>query len=265
MIPKKIHYCWFGGTKLPPLAIKCIDSWKKHLPDYEIIEWNETNFDISQCKYMQQAYDNKKWGFVPDYARFKIVYENGGIYLDTDVEILKNLDSFLTEEGILGFESTTLVNGGNIIAGEAGNPILREMYEIYESESFVNNDGTLNLVASPKYNTEVLVRNGLIANNTLQRLRNITVYPTEYFCPKDFETGIINITDNTYSIHHFDGSWISDSHKKYLQSKYKLYKKYPKKFADFLIWFPYGLYLIREKGLNYFIKRALKKIGIGTK
>lgn len=208
MIPKIIHYCWFGNGELSELAQKCIASWKKYCPDYEIKQWNETNFDISECKYMKQAYEAKKWGFVPDYARNKIIYENGGFYFDTDVEIVKNLDSLLSEKCIISFESYKFVNGGNIIAGEKGNPVLKELFEIYHTTDFYNSDGTLNTTPSPFYNTKVLKAFGLQQNNALQRLPYVTVYPTEYFCPKDVTTKILKTTSNTYSIHHFDGSWL---------------------------------------------------------
>ena len=208
MIPKIIHYCWFGNGELSELAKKCIGSWKKYCPDYEIKQWNETNFDISECKYMKQAYEAKKWGFVPDYARNKIIYENGGFYFDTDVEIVKNLDSLLNEKCIISFESSKFVNGGNIIAGEKGNPVLKSLFEIYHKINFCNEKGTLNTTPSPFYNTEVLKTFGLQQNNTLQRLPLVTIYPTDYFCPKDVTTKILNVTSNTYSIHHFDGSWL---------------------------------------------------------
>ena len=209
MIPKVIHYCWFGHTELPPLAKKCIASWRKFLPDYEIKEWNESNYDITKNAYMAAAYKEKKYGFVPDYIRSDLIYEYGGFYFDTDVEVIKSLDSLLQHKGIMGFESKDLVNGGLIVGGEKGLDIFREMRDIYNSISFYNKDGTLNLLPSPAYNTEVLVRHGLERNGTLQNVAGITIFPTDYFCPKPSEFGKIRITENTLTIHHFAASWVS--------------------------------------------------------
>ena len=121
MLPKKIHYCWFGGNELPDLAIKCIESWKKYCPDYEIIEWNETNFDLECCDFVKEAYKAKKWAFVSDYARLKVVYDNGGIYLDTDVELVKSLDILLQEKCYFGEETTGYVATGLGFGAENGN------------------------------------------------------------------------------------------------------------------------------------------------
>ena len=147
MIPKVIHYCWFGRSELPPLAKKCIASWKKFLPDYEIKEWNEDNYDITKNAYMAAAYKEKKFGFVPDYIRFDLIYKYGGFYFDTDVEIIKPLDSLLQYKGIMGFEAKDFVNGGLIVAGEKGLEVFKEMRNIYDSVSFYKEDGSLNLLA----------------------------------------------------------------------------------------------------------------------
>ena len=127
MIPKKIHYCWIGGNPLPELAIKCIESWKKYCPDYEIIEWNEKNYDFRKNQFMREAYDEKKWGFVPDYARLDIIYEHGGIYLDTDVEIIKPLDSLLKEQGFAGMEQPGIVALGLGFGAEPKLPLIKEL------------------------------------------------------------------------------------------------------------------------------------------
>ncbi len=237
MIPKKIHYCWFGGKELPPLAKKCIKSWKKYCPDYEIIQWNESNYDINKNEYMKSAYTEKKWGFVPDYARFDIIYNNGGIYLDTDVELIKPLDSLLSLKGFMGFENNKMVNGGLIIAGEPELDIFREMYECYNNVSFYNTDGSLNLLPSPHYNTEVLLEHGLIKNNITQIIDSITVFSSEYFCPKDVTNVSLKITEDTYSIHHYDGSWIPGYERFAIKFAWVLTKlfgeKVGKSFVDF--------------------------------
>ena len=208
MIPKVIHYCWFGRSELPPLAKKCIASWKKVLPDYEIKEWNEDNYDITKNAYMAAAYKEKKFGFVPDYIRSDLIYRYGGFYFDTDVEVIKPLDSLLLYKGVMGFESKELVAGGLIVAGEKGLDIFKEMRDIYDDISFYNTDGSLNLLPSPAYNTEVLARHGLQKNGMLQEVAGVTIFPMDYFCPKPFQFGKIKITKNTLTIHHYAASWI---------------------------------------------------------
>lgn len=210
MIPKKIHYCWIGGNPLPKSAKKCIASWKKYCPDYEIIEWNETNYDFTKNQYMKEALEAKKWGFVPDFARLDIIYQHGGIYLDTDVEIIKSFDSLLQNKGFAGFESEENVALGLGFGAEPGNEVIKELMDSYENLRFKNDDGSLNMIVSPKLNTDALVVLGLKQNNTRQELMDcFSIYPIEYFCPKSFVDGIIRITENTYSIHHFDASWLS--------------------------------------------------------
>ena len=213
MIPKVIHYCWFGRSELPPLAKKCIASWRKFLPDYEIKEWNEDNYDITKNTYMASAYKEKKFGFVPDYIRSDLIYKYGGFYFDTDVEVIKPLDSLLQYRGIMGFESKDLVAGGLIVAGEKGLEIFKEMRDIYNNISFYNKDGSLNLQPSPAYNTEVLVKHGLQRNGMLQEVAGITIFPTDYFCPKPSQFGKVRITENTLTIHHYAASWVGTKQK----------------------------------------------------
>ena len=216
MIPKKIHYCWLGGGKKPPLAEKCIKSWKKYCPDYEIIEWNETNLDMESFPlYTRQAYERKVWGFVPDYIRLWIVYNYGGIYLDTDVELIKSPDALLGKPAYFGFEDGGCVALGLMFGAQAGNPILEEMMEDYENRSFIKEDGSIDTTAAPDLNTIVFERHGIIKNNTYQEIPGIAViYPTEYFCPLGYYTGVLKKTKNTYSIHHFMASWQTDEQKK---------------------------------------------------
>ena len=217
MIPKKIHYCWIGGNPLPESAKKCIKSWKKYCPDYEIIEWNETNYDFTKVPYMKEAYEAKKWGFVPDYARLDIIYTHGGIYLDTDVEIVRSLDPLLGLNCFAGFQDTEFVALGLGFGAEAGNPVIKTLMESYEALSFLKPDGTPDLTPSPRLNTDTLVETcGLAANGTYQEPDGMAVFPPEYFCPKSFSDGVIRKTKNTYSIHHFDASWFSDETKQKL-------------------------------------------------
>ena len=259
MIPNIIHYCWFGHNLKSELIEKCIESWRKFCPDYEIKEWNEDNFDYTQCQYAADAYKEKKWGFVSDYARLKIIYEFGGIYLDTDVELLKSLDSLLEDSAVMGFENERHVNSGLIIMAESHNSIIKSMYELYYTQSFYNKDGTLNMIACPKYNTEVLVRYGLQQNNTKQTVTDgvsqISVFPTEYFCPVDFESGDNSFTENTYTIHHYAGSWFDDFQISAWEYRRKICKKYKnKKVCMFFV----HLYCLKLRIKHYVILKTLE-------
>lgn len=210
-IPKIIHYCWLGGNPKPESVLKCIGSWKKYCPDYEIREWNESNLDISMNEYTRQAYEAKAWGFVPDYLRLWIVYTHGGIYLDTDVQIIRSFDPLLKEKGFAGFEDDEHVALGLGFGAEAGNPMLKKQMEIYEGLSFRNEDGSYNKTPSPQYSTQVLKELGLRLNDgSVQYIDGFACYPPEYFCPKSFQTGMLKLTKNTFSIHQFDASWYSE-------------------------------------------------------
>lgn len=210
MIPKKIHYCWLGGNPLPESAKKCIKSWKKYCPDYEIIEWNETNYDFTKNKYMKEALEAKKWGFVPDYARLDIIYTHGGIYLDTDVELVKSYDELLTYSGFAGFENPNAVALGLGFGAEAGNPIIKALMDSYNSLTFLKEDGTPNLIASPELNSVTLSELGIRMDGTKQEIDGFVFLPPEYLCPKSLIDGVIRKTKNTVSIHHFDASWFSE-------------------------------------------------------
>lgn len=230
MIPKTIHYCWVGGNPLPESAKKCIQSWKKYCPDYEIIEWNESNYDFTKIPYMKEAYEAKKWGFVPDYARLDIIYTHGGIYLDTDVEIVKSFDPLLELQGFAGFQDENYVALGLGFGAEAGNPVIKCLMGSYEGLSFLKADGSPDVTPSPQINTDTLVNCfGLTPNGTYQELKGFTFFPPEYFCPKSFTDGVVRKTKNTYSIHHFDASWFSDEKKKQLNNSWKHKQKRLKK------------------------------------
>lgn len=209
MIPKKIHYCWFGGHPKPKLTEKCIKSWKKFCPDYEIIEWNESNFTLDEMPlYVRQAYEAKKWAFVTDYVRLRVVYEYGGIYLDTDVEIIKPLDNLLNNKAYFGFEDNKFVNTGHGFGAEAGAEILKEMMADYNGILFILADGSFDKTPCPQRNTEAFLRKGLEQNNSRQVIEGgVLILPSEHFAPKNWKTGELNITENTYSVHHYDASW----------------------------------------------------------
>ena len=224
MIPRTIHYCWFGGNPLPPLATKCMESWKKYCEDFEIKEWNENNFDIDINRYSRDAAAAKQWAFVSDVVRLYVMYNYGGIYFDTDVEALKPIDRFLDAGMFIGFESENEVNTGQGFGAEKNFYFLKKMIDAYNEMSFVNADGTLNTKPCPQYTSEIMQAEGLLLNNTRQTIGNIEVYPTEYFCPKEWRSGEIEITENTYTIHHFLASWWSDEKRKEHETEMKFYK-----------------------------------------
>lgn len=207
MIPKKIHYCWFGGKKLPKLARKCIDSWKKKCPDYEIIEWNESNFDLNSNTYVKEAFENKKWAFITDYVRLYVLYNYGGVYMDTDVEVIKNIDKFLDNKAFSGFENIDYVPTG-IMASEKHNKLIKELMDYYNDRHFVMSDGKLDLKSNTETITEILSTKGLVKNNEFQVIEGFALYPNDYFCPVDHATKKLRKTKNTYTIHWFSGSWV---------------------------------------------------------
>lgn len=207
MIPKKIHYCWFGGNPLPEDAKRYIESWKKYCSGYEMIEWNENNFDVNSNIFTKEAFENKKWAFITDYVRLYVLYNYGGVYLDTDVEIIKPLDAFLNLDGFSGFEGVDRVPTG-IMASSKGNLFIKELLNYYTNKHFVLEDGKLDLTTNVEIITRYAKKHGLVLNNTEQTIENYTFFPCEYFCPKDSRTLNINITNNTYTIHHFAGSWM---------------------------------------------------------
>ena len=205
MIPKKIHYCWFGKGEKPKLAQKCISSWKKYCPDYEIIEWNEDNFDINMNGYTRYCYDNQKWAFLSDYARLVIIYEHGGIYFNTDVEVVRSLDTLLSHEAFAGFEDNTHVNTGLGFGSTPNNSAVKELLSEYNPYL----EGLIGTEGCPILNTKALEKIGLVKNGNYQELTDITVYPKEYFNPYNDPTGELNSTNNTYSIHWYAKSWMS--------------------------------------------------------
>jgi len=219
-IPKKIHYCWFGGNPLPNLAKKCIKSWKKYCKGYEIIRWDEYNFDISSCPlYVRQAYEAKKWAFVTDYARLKILYENGGIYFDTDVEVIKNVDSLLTNSCFMGIErpqkdQPNNINTGLALGSEKGFELIKEIMDDYNDKPFIQPDGSFDITTCTVHNTEILKKHGYVNENKYQTVAEAAIYPSEYFSPMDMDNGKMYITKNTHTIHHYGLSWTSEEHRK---------------------------------------------------
>lgn len=220
MIPKIIHYCWFGRNPLPPLAVKCIESWKKYLPGYEIKEWNEDNFDVNMISYTREAYEAKKYAFVSDYARFYILYHQGGLYFDTDVEVIRPMEDIVGRGAFMGCENEVEKNGATALAVAPGLGLgcapglglYAEILEMYAGLRFFTSNGSYNMTTVVDYTTNLLYEHGLKMINDIQQVGGIFIYPKEYFCPMDYQTNVVNITGNTRSIHHYAASWHSEKH-----------------------------------------------------
>ena len=210
MIPKIIHYCWFGRGEMSELAVKCIESWKKFCPDYEIMVWNEDNFDINCNRYVKEAYEAKKFAFVSDVARLTALYKFGGVYLDTDVMVLKSFDEYLHHIGFFGFESKKAVQTG-VIAFEKESEIVGELLKDYDKRSFITENNTFDLTTNVAVITKAFQEKGLVLNGEYQEICQVAFYPQNIFCPD-----LDRLTDNQYmkdsvTIHYFSGSWKSEA------------------------------------------------------
>lgn len=214
-IPKIIHYCWFGKEKIPDSYRKWMESWKYYCPDYEIVEWNEKNYDVNKSRYSSQAYKEKKWAFVSDYARIDIINEYGGVYLDTDVELVKNIDEMLMNESFCGFENKQYVNYGLGFGAQKHNLILQKIKEYYDSRNFILDGGILDKTPCPIVQTEIMKKFGLKCNGEFQIVKGMAVYPSRIFCgmsPHSFR--VERNLMYTYLIHHFEGSWVDNKNEK---------------------------------------------------
>ena len=219
-IPKVIHFCWFGEKEKPELVKKCISSWKKYCPDYEIIEWNEENFNVNSCKYCKEAYELKKYAFVSDYARLKIIYENGGIYLDTDVELICSLNCVLESDVFMGIENGNYVSTGLGFGAIKGHNLIKKNKEIYENMYFYDSEKKIISKNCPFYTTPIVKEEGFhFPIEKKQKINGIALYPDEYFNPYNWKTKKLNITKKTISIHHYSGLWMTGYEKKELYRK----------------------------------------------
>ncbi len=224
IIPKVIHYCWFSGKAMPDSFKRCIESWEKYCPDYEIRRWDEGNYDITKNQYMKTAYEKEKWGFVPDYARLDILYNYGGIYIDTDVELVRNLDELLYQPAFCGVEKWGNINMGGCSGAVKGHPMIRRLIEARENVSFIREDGSLNLETCGIYETQPFIKEGMRVNNQVQTVCGMTVYSSDYFHPYDYMSGELTMTKNTFSIHHFNGGWLDDKAKAQREKTQKQYQ-----------------------------------------
>lgn len=211
MIPKIIHYCWFGGNEKSPLIKRCIESWKIFCPDYEIKEWNESNFDVNCNAYVKKAYEMKKWAFVADYARFYVLYQYGGVYLDTDVQLVKNIDELRLKGKFAGFGNDEIVSTGLILATEKNDWLCKKVMDTYIEEEFVWDDPS-KILAIGRRVTRILIDSGLKPNGQMQMVQDYTIYPKYYFNPTD---GDIRgkVDERAYSIHHYAATWFSPKDK----------------------------------------------------
>lgn len=216
-LPNKIiHYCWFGGNPLSELTKKCIESWKKYLPDFEIKEWNETNFDTNQCEFVKQAYEQKKWAFVSDYTRFKVLEEHGGLYLDTDMEITADIAKYLEHELFLGQEDSKLINAAVVWSKEKNNIHIENIVKSYEMKEEFNATGDLYKESVPQVLTTYFKEYGFDKEKDEIQIfdnNNVYIYPMEYFYPLSYDHQHNKFTKDSCMIHHFDATWISKMEK----------------------------------------------------
>lgn len=245
MIPKVIHYCWFGGKPLPEEYKKNIETWKKFMPDYKIIKWDETNYDYNKIKFTKEAYESKKWAFVTDYARLDIIYNYGGIYLDTDVEVIKKFDDLLNNKAFMGIESGNYINTGLGFGAIAKHKGIKANMKEYEKMSFYDDEGLEKMINCPMITTNLLKKNGAKLDGNIENVMDICIYPMEFFCPLDYYTGKMKITSNTYSIHKYSMSWGSNVGKKQYLFQRKMTNLIGKKLSTIiskLIFFPFKFF-----------------------
>lgn len=264
-IPKLIHYIWLGNAPLPPLAELCIQSWKKYLPGYEVVCWDEHNIWNMMNEYSSEAYTAQKWAFVSDYLRFQILYRYGGVYFDTDVELIRPIEDIMESGPWMACEhggghlASCKVNAGLGMAASAGMSLYQEIIGSYDSDHFRNYDGTYNLETVVDRVTKILRHYGLRDTDRIQKLAGITVYPSDYFCPKDYASGKCVINEVTRSIHHYDASWLSTDKKRAIELKWKIIRCVP--------WFPTRIAVaigwlgvcLEKKSIRPLIRRVYKE------
>ena len=217
MIPKTIHYCWFGGGQIPKEYQRYIDSWRRFFPGYEIKRWDESNYDVHCIPFSSEAYGVGKFAYVSDYARLKVLYEHGGVYFDTDVEVIRPMDDIIAKGAFMAFEKNSNAMNGEILnvavglgfAVEPHNPVLREILDFYEGHHYIYPDGHMEQITIVRIVTDILKKRGLCRSDVPVEVDGITIYPWDYFCPVEFMSSKLEITDNTRTIHHYSASWMS--------------------------------------------------------
>lgn len=251
MIPKVIHYCWFGGGPLNELSRRCVASWKKFCPDYQLVRWDESNYDIGKNEYIRRAAEAKKWAFVSDYARLDIVYRHGGIYLDTDVELVAPLDSLLKERAFLGIEYSGCVNTGVGMGGEPGVELFRTLRDAYDTETFLRPDGRLDMVPCTYYQTAILERLGYVREDRRQEVQGVAILPSEVLASRDWSGGAARTTERTVAVHHGAATWLDKDQRELLELERKLVGRFGKTLGR-----PLGLAVRTQR---YFCRHGLRK------
>lgn len=225
VIPKIIHYMWLGKKEIPDILKQCIDSWKRYCPDYEIIRWDESNYDVHKNEFVSQAYDNKMYGFVPDYARIELLYEYGGIYLDTDVELIRNLDDLLYQDAFCSVEKWQVLNWGGCSGAIKGHVALIPFLDRWAKRSLVRKDGTIDNLSSGMIDTSIAIEEGYKVNGKNQTVNGMNIYAYDYFHPYDYMSGKLEATDDTFSVHHFNGGWLDGKSKDENENITKLFER----------------------------------------
>jgi len=258
-IPRIIHYCWFGKNPLPEKVKKCIESWKKYCPEYQILLWNEDNYDLNKLPYVKQAYGAGMWAYVTDYVRLDVVWQHGGIYLDTDVELVRSLDDLLKEDNFFAIEKHTCTIATGLGFGAVKkSPVLRELMDMYQNLSFIK-DGKMNLTPCPEYMAGFFREKGYIMEDKIQRTGGILVLSSEYFCPMNFLTGDLQLTSRTYGIHWYDASWHSECENRIIKTERRIRKKFPAFAANLLCYAYRQAVLFIEYSRKGILKEKLKE------
>lgn len=258
-IPKTIHYIWFGGNPLGDKERACIESWKRYCPDYRIVRWDESNFDVRENQYCREAYEAGKWAFVSDYARLWVLVNEGGIYMDTDVEVTKPLDKFLIHEAFSGFETESMIPTG-IMACRKGFPLFDQLLHDYDNRHFVKDDGSLDTTTNVLAITEACRERGFVPNGRYQVVDGFALYPKDWFCPKSYETGLINSTEHTHTIHHFAGSWVSPEDQEIRKASQQLLQRHPAMDPKNAARIAKVCYSIRHHDIRLIIKTLKRKL-----
>ncbi|MCR5356002.1 MAG: hypothetical protein K6E63_01225 [Lachnospiraceae bacterium] len=228
VIPKIIHAIWFSGDPMPGLYLRCLESWKKYAPDYEIKIWDMETYNPDHCLFFEQAIEHGNWAFASDYARADLLYRYGGIYMDLDVEMLRPIDDLLYNDAYMSFESQDRIECGSGMGARPGHPIILEICESYENRPYLKADGTWDNSTCPVRYTQVIEKHGLKKDGSFQHVEDITVYPFEVLTGKSFDTGIIYKTELSYTVHHHNGSWIPDHTRQAMTKRYENIQKFLK-------------------------------------
>lgn len=257
MIPKVIHYCWFGGQPLNELS-KCMASWKRLCPEYELVRWDETNYDVAKNEYMRTAYEAGKWAFVSDYARLDILYRHGGIYLDTDVELIRSLDWLLAERAFMGIEYSGYVNTGLGIGGEPGVELFRKLRDAYDAERFLRPDGSPELVPCTYHQTKFLEALGYVMEDRRQCIDGVTFLPSSVLASRDWYYGTLKTTEDTVAVHHGAATWLNEEQRALRRKQHELVNRFGRRLGGFLANAYRGGAYLANHGLPAF----LKKLGV---